>query len=84
MKLIKSLPFSVLTLLASASSVFAQVATAPASPQATLTPAGGGSGTSSSTLPEAGFAAPTLILLAVGAFFLIVGVYKFSKIFSKR
>lgn len=84
MRFVKSIPLSLLFYFFSASSVLAQVATAPASPTSTLVPTGGGEATSGGELPAAGFAAPTIILLALGAFFLIVGVYKLYQTLSKR
>lgn len=86
MKFVKSIPLSLLSFFFSASSVLAQVATAPASPQATLAPIGGAGGATPSAgeLPAAGFAAPTIILAALGVFFLLIGAYKFYQAIFRR
>jgi len=84
-RIAKSLLLSSYLFFSSISAVLAQVvATAPASPSPTPTPIVGmpDGGATGSALPGAGISSPTIILLVLGSFFLILGGYKFFQAFK--
>jgi len=85
-KIAKSIFISLYLLVSSAPSVLAQVvATDAASPSPTPNLAGGmpNGGATNSALPNAGVSSPTIILIVLGSFFLILGGYKFFQAFKE-
>ena len=83
-KIAKTLVFSSYLFFASVSAAFAQVvALTAATPYPTpITVVAPDGGATSSALPDAGISSPTIILLVLGSFFLLLGGYRFFQAFK--